>query len=66
VWLKYSEEDIWSMTPRKFKAQLDVHQDVQNQMNGGTSAREQKAFQKAYNKQNRKVSTGFIDQIPNW
>lgn len=54
------------MTPRKFKAQLDVHQDVQNQMNGGTSAREQKAFQKAYNKQNKQISTGFIDQIPNW
>ncbi len=54
------------MTPRKFKAQLDVHQDVQNQLNGGASAREQKAFQKAYNKQNKQVSTGFIDQIPNW
>ncbi len=48
------------MTPRKFKSQLDVHQDVQKQMNGGSSDREAKAMQKAIKKQ------VYIDQIPNW
>ena len=48
------------MTPRKFKSQLDVHQDVQQQMNGGSSDREAKAMQKAIKKQ------VYIDQIPNW
>ncbi len=52
------------MTPRKFKSQLDVHQDVQQQMNGGSSSRDAKAMQKAIKKQ--QVQSGYIDQIPNW
>lgn len=52
------------MTPRKFKSQLDVHQDVQQQMNGGSSSRDAKAMQKAMKKQ--QVTTRYIDQIPNW
>lgn len=43
------------MTPRKFKAQLDVHKDVQQQMNGEKSTREVKT-----------EKIGYIDQIPNW
>ena len=44
------------MTPRKFKSQLDVHKDVQQQMNGGYSKREYK----------QRVQTGFIDQLSGW
>lgn len=25
VWLGYTSEEVWRLTPRQFKAQLDVH-----------------------------------------
>jgi hypothetical protein len=57
------EEEIWGMTPRKFKSQLDVHKDIQQQMNGISSSRDAKAMQKSMKKQ---VQSGYIDQVPNW
>lgn len=41
------------MTPRKFKSQLDVYEDVQMRMNQADKSKET-------------VKTGFIDQIPGW
>lgn len=52
VWLKYSDDELWNMTPRKFKSQLDVHKDVQDRLHGvsPTAASQE----------------GFIDNIPGW
>ena len=44
------------MTPRKFKSQLDVHQDIQEQMYGKGKK----------NKQKPPAGYGYIDQIPGW
>lgn len=55
---------MWNLTPRKFKSQLDVHQDIQHQMNGGDSKRDIKEMQKYMYKQ--RVQTGFIDQLSGW
>lgn len=54
VWLHYTDEEVMSMTPRKFKSQLDVHYDVQQRMHGEKSQR------------NSTDQVGYIDQIPGW
>lgn len=51
VWLKYTDKEIWEMTPRKFKSQLDVHYDIQ--VRSGK-----------FKDDTQKV--GFIDQVPGW
>lgn len=54
VWLRRKEEDVWKMTPRKFKALLDVHNDLQRIQNGKKSLRKVKE------------ELTFIDLIPGW
>ena len=57
VWLCYTEEEFWKLTPRQFKAQLDVHEDITSKMygNGSNSSR-----------QMSRQPLGFIDQIQGW
>ena len=54
VWLEYSEEEVWALTPRQFAAQLAVHKEIMEQMHG-TNSNAGKA-----------KPTGYIDQIPGW
>jgi hypothetical protein len=49
--LGYKEEEIWSMTPRKFYSQLLVYREMHSGTVGNT---------------NDKAQSGFIDQIPGW
>lgn len=51
VWLQYTERELWKLTPRQFKAQLDVHEAIQRAKNGLA---------------NDKAPLGYIDQIPGW
>jgi hypothetical protein len=51
VWLRYTEKEIWQLTPRQFKAQLEVHADIQRRLNGAKTQMEQ---------------TGYIDQLKGW
>lgn len=44
------------MTPRKFKAQLNVHEDIQRQMNGAAPQRKGIA----------PMQPGYIDQLKGW
>ena len=53
VWLRYTDEQVWRLTPRQFDAQLKVHQKIQEAKYG--TAKEDPA-----------KPTGFIDQIPGW
>jgi len=53
AWLQYTEKEVWSLTPRKFKSQLEVHQRIQQQMWGKQ-------------KQSTSSGMGYIDQIPGW
>ena len=55
VWLRYTDAETWALTPRQFKSQLDVHEDVTRQMYGA-SGDSQPASQ----------PLGFIDQIKGW
>lgn len=52
VWLHYTDEQIWKLTPRQFYTQLNVHNDVRKRMYGTGSSSSEHA--------------GFIDQIPGW
>lgn len=52
-WLGYKEEEVWDMTPRKFKALLDVHIYIQEQKYGT-------------GKEDKNTPNTFIDQIPGW
>ena len=36
VWLKYSDEQTWNLTPKQFKAQLDIHAATQKKTNGSS------------------------------
>lgn len=53
IWLRYTDNETWNLTPRQFKAQLNVHIDVQQKMNGGGDASTQ-------------APTGYIDQLKGW
>lgn len=53
VFLNYPEEQVWNLTPRKFKALLDVHYEVLSVMNGGKTTRTSSQMT-------------HIDQIPGW
>jgi len=55
--LHYTEEEIWQLTPRKFKSQLDVHEDIQRKMNGAS---------KKNKKQTAPAQAGYIDQLSGW
>ena len=56
VWLHYTEEEIWRLTPRQFKTQINVHENVTRQMYGGNSNNVPMAAQ----------PLGYIDQIKGW
>jgi hypothetical protein len=56
-WLGYTDDQIWSLTPRQFYAQLEVHKDVTSKMYG-SSSNPVSAVSTA--------GAGFIDQIPGW
>lgn len=49
--MQYTEKELWQLTPRQFKAQLDVHADIQRRLNGAKTQKEQ---------------TGYIDQLKGW
>lgn len=51
VWLKYTEEEFWMLTPRKFMSQINVRADLLKQ--------------KAGNKKSN-AKDGYIDQLPGW
>jgi len=51
VWLRYTDKEIWQLTPRQFKAQLDVHIDIQKKLN---------------NPKQNNVPFGYIDQLKGW
>jgi hypothetical protein len=56
-WLGYTDDQIWSLTPRQFDSQLKVHQDVSKRLyGGGSTSTPLPALGGA----------GFIDQIPGW
>lgn len=57
VWLMYSEQEIWRLTPRQFQAQLKVHEHILKQKYG-TGTTQTTGAQDA--------ATGFVDQIPGW
>jgi len=52
VWLRYSTEELWKLTPRQFKSQLDVHATLKNAQSGGDAG--------------QAADVGYIDQIPGW
>lgn len=54
----YSEDELMQLTPRKFKAQLDVHQYIQQLKYGANSSE--------YTEKVSKDSVGYIDKIPGW
>lgn len=56
VWLNMDEKDFWKLTPRKLYLLLDVHRQVRDQENGGTSKSKKKG----------KIPTAYIDQIGGW
>jgi hypothetical protein len=47
------------LTPKQFKAQLDVHADIQKQMNGAQTEQGAKAPVKG-------PKVGYIDQLKGW
>jgi len=49
--LRYSDKEIWQLTPRQFKAQLDVHIDIHKKLN---------------NPKQNNVPFGYIDQLEGW
>lgn len=55
VWLCYTEEELWRLTPRQFATQISVHEDVTRQMHGMSS-----------NRSMSRQPLGFIDQIKGW
>lgn len=55
VWLRYTEEEIWRLTPRQFSSQVSVHEDITRQMYGGSSASDKPP-----------EPNGYIDQIKGW
>jgi hypothetical protein len=55
-WLGYTDDQLWSLTPRQFDSQLKVHLDVTKKMHGGTGSSPLPNVGDA----------GFIDQIPGW
>lgn len=50
--LRLSEEEFWSMTPRKFSALAGAHAEYLKLMTVGSPEQQTK--------------TGYIDQIPGW
>lgn len=50
----YTEIEIWQLTPRQLKAQMDVHMYVKQQMNKSGDSNEQQ------------MQTGYIDQLKGW
>jgi hypothetical protein len=50
VWLRYSDDEVWRLTPRQFKAQMDVHIDIQKRMNDTKAP----------------TQGGYIDQLKGW
>ena len=57
VWLHYTDDQVWRLTPRQFDAQLKVHEEILKKTHGVTSS--SKATMAP-------AATGFIDQIPGW
>lgn len=53
VFLNYSEDEVWNLTPRKFKVLLDAHYEVVALLNGSTLKRKNEPF-------------SYIDKIPGW
>mgnify|MGYP007058200284 CR=1 FL=1 len=49
--MQYTEKELWQLTPRQFKAQLDVHADIQRRLNDAKTQKEQ---------------IGYIDQLKGW
>ena len=56
VWLKYTDEQIWNLTPRFFQSQMRVHNYIQELKYGSS--------ENVGN--NKTVQDGYIDQIPGW
>ena len=56
VWLKYTDEQIWNLTPRFFQSQMRVHNYIQEVKYGSSDN----------NSNNKTVQDGYIDQIPGW
>jgi len=60
VWLRYTEREVWSLTPRQFDTQIHVHEDVTRQMYGTNN-------NKGSNGQSKpSPPIGYIDQIKGW
>lgn len=61
VWLCYTDEEFWRLTPRQLKTQIDVHEDITRQMygSGGSSG-------SGNGRQMSRQPLGFIDQIKGW
>jgi hypothetical protein len=51
--LCYTEKEVWDLTPRQLKAQLDVHFEVISKRGSQGTNNPRDAF-------------GYIDQIPDW
>ena len=57
VWLHYTDEQVWNLTPRFLQSQLKVHNYLQEAKYGKV---------KQDTRSNNALQNGYIDQIPGW
>ncbi len=55
MWLKYTDEELWNMTPVQYKSQLKIYMELNKAKSSGGSKNT-----------NGLVVDGFIDQLSGW